>query len=153
MSQELRQLLQETVARAAIDLRNLPEAVATASRQPGKWTRKEELGHLIDSASNNHVRFIRAALHGEFQGPGYDQTGWIKMHGYAEMPWSELIDFWERYNRMLARVIERIPAGRLEARCVIGEHPPTTLHLLIEDYVRHMQHHLDHILGRPEVPS
>ncbi len=58
------------------------------------WSRKEELGHLIDSAVNNHVRFAAASLQTEFSGPTYEQDGWVRVHGYHEMPWLSLLDSW-----------------------------------------------------------
>ena len=38
---------------------------------PDSWSPRQELGHLIDSAANNHIRFVRAATEPEFSGPGY----------------------------------------------------------------------------------
>jgi len=75
------------------------------------WSRREELGHLIDSAVNNHWRFVRAALQGELAGPGYDQNGWVRLHGYHECPWAELISLWQQHNAALVQVIRRIPEG------------------------------------------
>ena len=125
-----------------------------AAAQPGRtggWSPKEELGHLIDSAANNHQRFVRAALAAEFRGPGYAQTDWVKLHGYGELPWATLTGFWHQYNVLLARVVERISDEQLATPCVVGDGQPVTLGFLIQDYLRHMQHHLDHILGRERV--
>ena len=147
-------LLKDVIAQEAPNLRSLTKHDASATDgRPGTWSRKAELGHLIDSAANNHNRFVRAALDGEFRGPGYAQNDWVRLHGYAETPWPWLVDFWERYNRLLVRVIENIPEDRLNAMCVIGDNPPATLGFVIEDYVLHMQHHLDHILGREKVTA
>ncbi len=122
---------------------------AAGARPPdrGGWSKKEELGHLIDSATNNRVRFITAALAGEYSGPSYDGPGWVQMGGYAVMPWSELIETWTRLNRTLAATIGRIPEERLSVRCRVGEHWSGSLEALIVDYIGHMQHHLDHILA------
>ena len=111
------------------------------------------MGHLIDSAANNHVRFVRAVLELEFRGPGYEQDGWVSLHSYHEMPWPEIIDFWQRYNHFLAGLVGRIPEDRLAARCVVGDSAPVTLKFLIEDYTLHMQHHLDHILAREKITA
>lgn len=62
------------------------------------------------------------------------------------MPWTELVDFWQRYHTVLARLVSRIPEAALGRTSVVGDDQPMTLRALIEDYVRHMQHHLDHIL-------
>lgn len=97
---------------------------------------------------NNHVRFVRASLEGENSGPGYDQDGWVRAHGYHEIPWLSLLDTWRHHNELLVRLVKRIPEERLTAPCRIGSAAPVTLQFLIEDYILHMQHHLDHILGR-----
>jgi hypothetical protein len=150
MPEELAQLLQRTIDTELPLLLAITES--EASVQTGtKWSRKEELGHLIDSASNNHLRFVRAALEPEFHGPSYDQNGSVTVHGYRELNWSELLEFWGRYNRLLTRVVARIPQGKLQTRCRVGDSQPVTLQFLIEDYVAHMQHHLDHILRRENI--
>lgn len=129
-------------------LRDIPEASAKAKPKPAAWSKKQELGHLIDSATNNRVRFVNAALHGAYAGPSYDGNGWVTMGGYQEMPWSVLIDLWKALNLALEAVIERVPDERLSAECRIGDAQPVTLEFLIDDYILHMQHHLDHLLGR-----
>ena len=138
--------------------RELPALQAITQEQAGRiqagndgWSRLEELGHLIDSAANNHVRFARAAIDGAYRGDTYKQNEWVKLHGYAGMSWEELVEFWRRYNMVLARVIEQIPEERLSAECSIGSAAPVSLRFLIEDYVLHMQHHLDHVLAREEM--
>jgi hypothetical protein len=118
--------------------------------RPGSWSRKQELGHLIDSATNSHVRFVLASIDGEFLGQGYAQDKWVEAHGYRDMPWQSLVDLWFQYNALLAHLVERIPEEHLENRCVIGS-GVETLRFVIEDYVRHMQHHLDHALARERI--
>ena len=68
---------------------------------------------MIDSAANNHQRFVRAALEGHYSGPGYQQEGWVKIHGYAELPWETLLEMWSGTNGMLQRIVSRIPEERL----------------------------------------
>ena len=99
----------------------------------GGWSRKEILGHLIDSALNNHQRFVRAALAGAYDGPSYQQEGWVAMHGYEYMPWSVLLEHWLGQNQLLCEVVERIPEERFDALCRIGESAPVTLRFLLED--------------------
>ncbi|MCU0248162.1 MAG: DinB family protein [Bryobacter sp.] len=118
------------------------EALAPSADEGSGWTRSEILGHLIDSALNNHQRFVRAALDGGFCGPGYSQDAWVALQDYRATPWPELVSLWASLNRHLVRVVERIPADRLPVRCVVGEGEPVTLGFLIEDYVRHLRHHL-----------
>ena len=148
MPQDLSRFLTQTIERELPNLRALDGNRAAIARGPGKWSPKEELGHLIDSASNNHVRFARAAVEPEFRGPGYAQNDWVRAHGYIDMPWETVIDFWFQYNTFLAGLVERIPADRLGTLCFIGGNPPVTLRFLIEDYVLHMQHHIDQLLRR-----
>jgi len=152
MPAELAQSLERAVAFEAVNLSTLTgEQAAVRPAGAGSWSPKEELGHLIDSAVNNHLRFVRASLDGEFTGPGYDQNGWVRAHGYQDWPWQNLIDGWRQHNSALVQAIKRIPEGRLSAPCVIGQAAPVTLRFVIEDYILHMQHHLDHILHREKI--
>ena len=152
MPQELANALQETIERETAPLCGITEKEAGMKPTPRAWSKKEELGHLIDSASNNHVRFVHASLN-EFRGSGYEQDRWVDLHGYNEMPWSEIVGFWRQYNDFLAALVRRIPEGRLATPCVVGNSSPVTLRFLIEDYVLHMQHHLDHILQREKITA
>jgi len=137
------------VFEAELALRALAEPVAATRSDGGEgWSRKQELGHLIDSAANNRARFINAALAGQYAGPSYDGDGWVDLGGYAGMDWTEVVGLWAALNRALATVVERIPAKRLSAPCRIGDAEPVTLEFVIEDYLRHMRHHLDHIVSR-----
>lgn len=132
-------------------LRTMSPAHAAEKRVDGGWSPKEELGHLIDSATNNHQRFVRALVQGEFRGDGYAQDEWVKVNAYQEMEWSQLVDLWHSYNTLLAHLIAHIPDSRANARVVIGWNGVKPLGFIIEDYVIHMQHHLDHLLGRKEI--
>jgi hypothetical protein len=152
MPEKLARSLEQVLAFESVNLRVLTdEQAAIRPAGPNSWSRKEELGHLIDSAVNNHVRFVGAALQNEYTGPTYDQDGWVRVHGYHELPWLSLLDAWRQHNESLARLVKRIPDERLAAPCRIGSGAPVTLRFLIEDYVLHMQHHLDHILEREKV--
>jgi hypothetical protein len=148
MVQDLSIFLAETIERELPRLRTLTDERASMARARGKWSAKEELGHLIDSAANNHIRFVRGALETEFRGPGYSQNDWVRLHGYGSMQWETLINLWFQYNTLLAGLVDRIPEDRLEALCFIGTNPAVTLRFVIEDYILHMQHHIDQLLGR-----
>lgn len=128
-------------------LLSIEEQRAQEPWSEGKWTRKQILGHLIDSACNNHQRFVRAALDGSYAGPDYAQQNWVDIHGYADMPWSELVHWWTVQNAILEHVIARIPDKSRDVECRVQNDPPMPLHAIIEDYVRHLQHHIWQITG------
>jgi len=109
---------------------------------PHEWSKKEILGHLIDSAANNHQRFVRAVNKVADQFPTYDQDGWVRIQRYNEMPWSFLVTFWSAYNSHLCHIIECIPKDAESSPCNIGKEEPVTLEFVVRDYLRHLQHHL-----------
>ncbi len=139
---ELAAELRAEVGRAAGRLRKLGEADLTRDRGPGKWVKKEILGHLVDSAVNNHQRLVRAQLSDPFVGPGYDQEAWVRVQRYRERPWTELVELWTALNRHVAATIAALPAERLGTSCRVGDHEPVTLEWLARDYLRHLRHHL-----------
>jgi hypothetical protein len=108
----------------------------------GGWSRKQVMGHLIDSASNNHQRFVRASLQPFLDFPAYDQEGNVRVEAPQEADWALLISLWAAYNRYLAHIIARLPAAKLETVCRIGSGKPVTLGFIAEDYLTHLQHHL-----------
>src|SRR5213080_4540295 len=97
----------------AADLRRINDV--TASLRPGvdQWSRKETLGHLVDSAANNHQRFVRLQLTSRIDLPGYDGDEWVRVQGYQDRPWSEIIDLWQLYNLQLAAVIRHVDSKAL----------------------------------------
>ncbi len=152
MPSALADLLRNTLAAELPQLSALSEATASVKPNgPESWSPKQELGHLIDSAANNHIRFVRAALEPEISGNAYAQDGWVDLHGYQQRPWTSTVFFWHAYNTFLADLIARIPDENLGTPCTIGSSEPCTLRFLIEDYVLHMQHHIDHLLQRAAV--
>lgn len=151
---DLSLLLEETIEREHPHLRAVTdEQAAVHPDGPASWSPKQELGHLIDSAANNHIRFVRAALEPEYRGTGYAQNAWVDLHGYQDMPWHSILILWLQLNDLLASLIARIPENRMETQCFIGSAPPVTLAFLIEDYILHMQHHVDHMLKRERVTA
>lgn len=137
--------LEKVVDGAAAAYRDLDEKRVREKPAPGKWSVVEILGHLIDSAANNHQRFVRAQDVDAFVGPKYDQNQWVEVQGYAAAPWSELVDLWRLYNRHLAHVMRRIPSAAADVPCTIGDNEPVALRFLVEDYLQHLRHHLAQI--------
>ncbi len=125
----------------------IKESDASEPTGPGKWSKKEILGHLIDSASNNHQRFVRGQLSLGSELPSYVQDQWVEAQDYADESWRLLVDLWSAYNLHLAHVIANIPPEKLTTTLKIGQNPPMTLEEVIADYVRHMEHHLKQLNG------
>jgi hypothetical protein len=122
-----------------------PDEVSSKDR-PDKWSKKEILGHLIDSAANNHQRFVRASCNAAASFPTYDQNDWVRIQQYNESEWEELVELWSAYNRHLSDVIERIPEEAMSSPCNIGKEEPVTLEFVVKDYLRHLRHHMNQIL-------
>jgi hypothetical protein len=131
---------------ADAQMRAVSEDQSGREVRPGGWRRKEVLGHLIDSALNNHQRFVRAAIHGSYEGPGYAQEEWVDIHGYRDILWSTLLTHWKMQNELLARVVDRIPESRLLTECKVGDDDPVSLEFLVDDYLGHMEHHVRQII-------
>ncbi len=109
----------------------------------GKWSRKQILGHLIDSATNNHHRFIRAQLRNHIELPGYTQNDWIRLNGYEKKSWIDVAHLWEMYNEHLVHILSLIPDDVLHNTISLDGKPAMTLQFVAEDYLRHLRHHLE----------
>jgi len=133
------------VETASAKLKLLQETEVTLKPAPGKWSKKEILGHLMDSACNNHHRFVRAQMVDDFTFPGYDQDEWVRRQDYNSKPWVELIELWRLYNRHVSHAIRGIAEDKLETTCRIGSGEPVTLGFIAEDYLTHMKHHLEQL--------
>jgi hypothetical protein len=125
----------------------LPESESSSRPAPDKWSKKEILGHLIDSASNNHQRFVRAQLSSEIRLPEYEQEEWVRRQSYQTESWENLVQLWKSFNLHVLHLGAKIPGERLSSICFIGTNEPVTLEVLFIDYVRHVKHHLQQILG------
>jgi hypothetical protein len=136
--------LLETVEDALPNLRAISERDAALPRAPGKWSPKQIIGHLIDSAANNHQRFVRAQQ-GPLVFPPYAQDHWVSSQRYQDRPWDDLTGLWYAYNRHLAHVIRQIPEDRQLVPCTVEENVPVTLGFLADDYVVHLRHHLEQV--------
>ena len=113
----------------------------------GKWTPREVIGHLIDSALNNYQRVVRAQQDDELQFPGYQQEHWVRAGGYARRAFADLVDLWLALNRQLAHAMAAVPASREGTRWRAGDSgAPVTLAWVARDYVNHLEHHLRQVL-------
>ena len=156
-SSHARRLL-DVIAAAEPLLAAIADDAAAHPPAPGKWSPKEIIGHLIDSASNNHQRFVRAAWQDDLVFPAYMQDDWVALQDYRHADWRDLLMLWTSFNRHIARVMTSIPADvrtRVHARHnldriawrTVPSTQPATLDFFMEDYVAHLEHHLRQVLG------
>lgn len=143
--QESADRLNRSILMAVPALNALAESFASEPWGPDKWTRKQVLGHLIDSAANNHQRFVRGQQPGDLHIPPYVQDHWMAVQRYDERSWQDVIELWTAYNRHLVHVMARIPESFQAKGCTIGSNAPVTLGYLAVDYVDHIWHHLNQI--------
>jgi len=136
----------KSILKAAGNLREIDDQVASVRPAPGKWSKKEILGHLIDSAANNHQRFVRLQLTPLLELPGYDGDAWVSLQHYQERPWRDIIDLWLVYNTQLAEVIRYVNPQSLRNTWRAPDGNDVDLEFIIRDYLVHMRHHLDQIL-------
>jgi hypothetical protein len=135
---------QDTLILAKQRLEAISGEAASVPRAPGKWSRKEILGHLIDSAANNHQRFVRVPLNPDVALMGYQQNDWVIAQDYQSYDWLQLISFWHLYNLHVLNVVTHIPSEALKNTFSLnGE--TVELEFVIRDYLRHMKHHLAQI--------
>lgn len=128
-------------------LADFSEAELAVKPGPGRWSKKELLGHLIDSAANNHRRFIMSQLQPE---PlliiAYDQDQWVALSRYQHSPAAELLQFWTLYNLQIVRLLEHLPPAAATHRCQFDNGYGVTLRWLAEDYLVHLEHHVHQLL-------
>ena len=149
--------LRDAIRKFTPSLEEMSEEATRHRPAPGKWCPREIIGHLIDSASNNHQRFVRALFQDDLVFPGYEQDAWVSAQRYREAPWDELLALWRSFNLHIARVMEAAPAEqRLRERAhhnldelawkAVSRDEPATLDYFMADYVAHLQHHLGQII-------
>lgn len=146
------------IEKAKPALIEITDEAAAIKPDPSKWSKKEIIGHLIDSASNNHQRFVRALWQENLIFQGYQQDGWVEAQGYNEANWADLIDLWYGFNFHLARYFDRIPASIRDKEYLehcfdqiafrsIPKSQSATLGYFMNDYIDHLEHHLTQIFG------
>jgi hypothetical protein len=138
--------IRAVIENAESAINNITDEEAGIKPSPEKWCKKEILGHLIDSAANNHQRFVRAVYKTADQFPTYNQNEWVRIQQYDKSSWTNLIVLWEAYNYHLCDLIERLPDDVKEAPINTGKDVPATLEFVVKDYLRHLKHHLEKII-------
>lgn len=147
----------QTIDTAVPRLLQIGEAQSEEPRAEEHWSAKQIIGHLIDSATNNHARFVLGQIKDDLIFPGYDQNRWVEINHYQQAPWAQLVILWRAYNLHLLHVMACTPADKLNNRCAqhslqtiafetVSESEPATLGYLMKDYVVHLKHHLKQIL-------
>ncbi|MBN1315501.1 MAG: DinB family protein [Anaerolineales bacterium] len=156
----MEQLLNEfknTVIEAAGRLKLIPESKTGVHPSDGEWSIKEILGHLVDSAANNHRRFVQYQFVDELVFSGYRQQDWVRVQHYYKASWLLLVELWQAYNLHLVHLLSVIPERIFEqpnepAFDEIGwdwnETGLPSLAYLARDYIKHMNHHLQDIWDR-----
>lgn len=128
-------------------LGNLTEDAVTQRPSDGQWSIKEIIGHLVDSATNNHQRFVRLQIADDLVFPNYSQDNdrWVALQGYGRTDWNALIKLWRHFNLHLARIIESVDERCIDHIWKMDENSSVTLGELMIDYPVHMKAHLQHI--------
>jgi hypothetical protein len=146
--------MKEIIARFELVLATAPrrlvevsEAEASRKPSPDRWSKKEILGHLIDSAGNNHQRWVRVQFTRLLEFPGYEQESWVTRQAYASEPWPDLVNLWLLFNRHMLHVLKAMPQDVLSHQIAIGGKPPLPLAAWLLDYVSHMENHLAQIFS------
>jgi hypothetical protein len=155
---EFLKAFRQTIEFGATRLNEITDAQSAVPRTEGKWSPKEIIGHLIDSAANNHQRFVRAQFTDELVFAGYEQENWVRVQNYQGEDWKDLVQLWRLYNQHILHLVSLIPEEtRTSLRAkhnlhqiasdTISENDPVTLDYFVRDYLDHMKKHLGQILG------
>lgn len=137
---DLQQIINEYVGK----IESIPDAEFSAKPRADKWSKKEVLGHLIDSAQNNLRRFICSQYESEPPKITYQQDFWVKANGYQASSKNDVILYWRLINQRIADVLAAMPEDQYGKQCDTGS--LRTLSWLADDYVKHMKHHLNQII-------
>jgi hypothetical protein len=143
---EVAQNIREIIDKTLPLLRALPMSRVAEKPQPEKWSKKEIIGHLIDSACNNQQKFVRTIAQSHVDFVGYEQNHWVESQQYQKAKWADLLDFWATYNHHIAHIIENADPSVLDNTISINGVGQFTLRFIMSDYAQHLTHHLKQIL-------
>jgi uncharacterized damage-inducible protein DinB len=127
------------------ELKTLNEEAASAKPNANQWSVKELLGHLLDSASNNHQRIVRLQIFEAIEFPFYQQDEFVRVNHYQDQQWDVLLEFWKLYNLHLVHLVENLDESKVNNVWITPDKERLTLGHIIEDYLRHLKHHLGQI--------
>ncbi len=151
--QHIAQQLREILAIALPLLQEQQDETTSKKSSPTKWSKKEILGHLIDSAGNNQQKFVRTMAQSHTDFVGYAQDFWVTAQVYNQATWSELVQTWYGYNLQIAHIIAHVATETLGNTISIDGNGPFTLQYIMEDYNEHLKHHLRQIFPDIELNS
>ena len=125
----------------------LPEETASICPGAGQWSIKQLVGHLVDSASNNHQRMVRLHYQKELRFPDYTSTNeiWVSVQNYQQENWMDLLSLWKFYNHHIAHLIRNADTGCLLHTWIDGEGRAATLEMMISGYVDHLIAHVEDV--------
>lgn len=132
------------------NMMEIPDSDFSAKPRPEKWSKKEVVGHLIDSGQNNLRRFICGQYETTPPKIVYDQDFWVTANKYQHYRQKDIIDLWKLTNAQISSVLASMPETNYSktARSTKDTDEERTLEWLAEDYVKHMKHHLNQIFEK-----
>jgi len=125
-------------------LNRLTEEESFYKPSPLKWSRKEIIGHLIDSAQSNMRRFI-VAQYEENPLIRYNQDKWVSINNYQHQPLQNIIQLWYLINKQISGVLKNTSLEMAQRTCNAGT--IHTIEWLATDYIKHLQHHIHQVLN------
>jgi DNA-directed RNA polymerase delta subunit len=137
----------EAVEKFHVFLNSINGDITNIKISEDKWSLREILGHLIDSASNNHQRFVRLQFSDLMDFPAYEAEQWIRVQNYNSMNWELLVSLWYNYNCMLINLIEGIESDKLQNVWIKNEEA-IPLEEIINHYYKHLEMHIEHFHNR-----
>jgi hypothetical protein len=124
-------------------LKSMGESTFANKPSPAKWSKKELIGHLIDSAQSNIRRFI-VAQYEEKPLIVYNQDKWVAISNYQQWNSNDLIDLWYLLNRQISEILKNTSPETAQRQC--GSPELQTIEWLAHDYIKHLKHHLYQVL-------